>query len=218
MERYLFLLIPAFLVISLIVGFVQQGLRRRKLAETAESLGLEFLPGGDNQLKRSLSEFPLMSRGRSGRMKNLMRGASGSITTAMFDYSYRTRSGEESSTRHTCAFLMEREGTRLPQFQLQPEGFFHRLGETLGMQDIDFDSHPQFSKMFQLKGRDEEEIRRYFQPGLLDLLEGYPGITVEADGSRLLVYRQRRRPSAKAIAEFMQDGLTIGQALQQYGD
>ena len=76
---------------------------------------------------------------------------------------------------------MESDELRLPSFSLKPEGFLHRLVASLGLQDINFDTHPEFSRMYQLQGSDEESVRELFQPGVLEYFEQHKGLCVEGN-------------------------------------
>ena len=66
-----------------------------------------------------------------------------------------------------------------------------KLCEMLGLKDIDFDSHPQFSKDYLLKGADEAAVRRCFHPAVLTFFEQHTGkrqwVATEGLGS-ILVY------------------------------
>jgi len=57
---------------------------------------------------------------------------------------------------------------RLPTFSLRPESFFHKIGAAIGMQDIDFEEHADFSDNFVLTGDDEQLVRQFFDNGLLN--------------------------------------------------
>jgi hypothetical protein len=52
----------------------------------------------------------------------------------------------------------------LPEFELRSENMFHKIGKAFGCQDINFESHPEFSKRYLLRGADEEAVRTFFTP------------------------------------------------------
>ena len=86
-----------------------------------------------------------------------------------------------------------------------------KIGGAIGLQDIDFDTHPNFSKMFVLKSDNEPAIREYFKPPLLEFFEAKKGISVEAGYGALFFYR----PSKKIKPEEIKDYLS--QAYEVYG-
>jgi hypothetical protein len=99
-------------------------------------------------------------------------------------------SGERSSTNTQTVVFHEDTRLRFPSFYLQPEGpllnLFYRLS---GYADIDFGSHPAFSRAYHLTGRYEEDLRKLFNTRLLAELERRPGLTVQAAGAALILFR-----------------------------
>ena len=79
------------------------------------------------------------------------------------------------------------------------------------MQDIDFDSHPKFSKMFEVTGEDEQAIRNFLNPSVLDYFENHPGISLEACGDTLFFYVPRQRVEPDEIKDL------LSQACEAYG-
>ena len=79
---------------------------------------------------------------------------------------------------------------------MRPEGFLDKIGGALGFQDINFDTHPEFSKLFVLKGPDETAIRSYFAPTVLEYFEGHAGNSLEGYGQTMFFYRSNlcRKP------------------------
>jgi len=67
-------------------------------------------------------------------------------------------------------------------------------------QDVDFTSHPEFSKSYLLQGEDEENIRAIFTAKLLDYFLTHEKITVEGKGNILIVYRDSFLGSDNRIA------------------
>ena len=95
---------------------------------------------------------------------------------------------------------------------MRPEGMFDKIASVLGFQDIDFESHPTFSKMFVLKSSEEEAIRKYFSPRILEFFETQKGISVEAAHGALFFYRAGRRIKPDEIKDY------LGQAYEVYGE
>jgi hypothetical protein len=98
---------------------------------------------------------------------------------------------------------------KLPVFELRPKRFFHKIGGLLGYQDIDVDTHPDFSKFYLLRGSDEAEIRRIFSSTILSFFEQHKGMCVEVQGSTLLCYRELKRIKPDEIWSFFEEGKKI---------
>jgi hypothetical protein len=58
--------------------------------------------------------------------------------------------------------------------------------------DVDFDSHPKFSRRYRLWGWSEADLRTFFTPALLDFFSERPGWSLEGGGGSLLIRRENR--------------------------
>lgn len=83
-----------------------------------------------------------------------------------------------------------------------------------GYQDIDFDSHQEFSTQYLLRGKDEDAIRRLFNSEVLGLLGAQPGWSVQATGGQLLVYRSHKTSQPAEIPSFAAEALRIAGVVQ----
>jgi len=79
----------------------------------------------------------------------------------------------------------------------------------MGFQDIDFESHPEFSKLFVLQGPSEDAIRDYFKPTLLEFFETKKGISLEADRDTMFFYTARIRAKADQIKDLLSDAYEV---------
>lgn len=179
--------------------------RTEALERVAQEMRLSFTPEGDEVLMSALAGFHLFSRGHSKKLRNLMRGVIKDREVKVFDYSYTIGGGKERHTRRQTVACFE-VPSRLPAFSLQPERLWHKLEEWLGRKDIGFDSHPDFSKKYLLRGADEIAIRRLFNTRALEFFEGHPGICVEGDGNMLIFYRGASLVKPDAIRPFIDEG------------
>ena len=212
------MLVPIF-VISVIVGilgvfvtlFYLDQKRTEGLEELAGSMGLEFLAKGDMNLQGRLASFQLFNQGRARKLRNLMVGETDEVAIAIFDYQYTTGSGKNTHTWKQTVALLESDTLRVPPFTMRPESIFHRLGEVFGLQDIDFESHPEFSKMFLLKSDHEDQVREYFDDSILNFFETQKGLSVEANPGRIIFYQSGRSKKVAQIRDFFET------AYQAYG-
>ena len=116
----------------------------------------------------------LFSQGRSKRISNLIHGDTDEVALGIFDYRYTTGSGKNSHTYRQTVVCFRSPTSNLPQFALKPQSFLHAVGKLFGYQDIDFQSHPKFSKAFILRGTSETAVRKLFTADLLSFLETKP--------------------------------------------
>ena len=182
----LFLII---VVVSMIYNKKIREKRRREMEALASSIGFSFTDNPLENLPESFSDFSLFKMGYSKVAENVLEGTFDDIKIKVFDYHYTVSSGKSSHTYYHTVYCAYVDDFSLPAFELRQEGFFDKVGDMLGFKDIDFDSHPDFSKRYLLKGADEAEIRRLFSPKVLEYFEKRnENLSVEASGDRLVVH------------------------------
>ncbi len=205
----IFVGIGVLVVGGLALGVYSEKKRREALQRVAEELGLAFYKDGDPNLMAELSDLPLFTKGRSKRITNLIHGETDDVVMGVFDYRYTTGSGKNSHTyRQSVAFFRSGD-LRLPVFEMRPQSFLHGIGKMFGYQDIDFDSHPVFSKAFILRGPNEQHVRQTFRPELLTSLEQKQGVSVEGRQHDLVFYRPHKRVRPDQFKELMNDGFQV---------
>lgn len=163
--------------------------RTEAFQAAAEDLGLEFHPTGDPVVQEAIGHLRLFNQGHARRIQNMLSGQTDDIEIAIFGYRFVTGGGKNQQTHNQTVISFQSPNLSLPNFELRPEHLFHKIGQALGYKDIDFDSHPVFSKRFLLRGPDEATIREFFKPELLEFFESHQGVSVEASGDRLIYYR-----------------------------
>jgi hypothetical protein len=197
---------------ALVVAIVVAGRRATRkrtehLAAAAATMKFTFSPEDDPGLRGRLEGFHLFSQGRSRKLRNVLRGRAGDVDVLIFDYRYTTGSGKNSHTWKQTVMLFESAGIHFPDFALRPEHLFHKLGQVFGYQDIDFDSRPQFSKRYLLKGSDEQRLRTIFTDDVLAFYEAQDRVSSEAAGGHFLYYRAGKRVAPDKVPDFIKQGV-----------
>lgn len=185
--------------------------RREGFIEAAQAMGLQSHPDGDSELMNRFAGFKLFSRGRARKMKNVIQGDSGEVKIAIFDYQFTTGNGKQTQTHYQSVVSLQSNEIQCPGFTMRPENMFDKIGSVIGLKDINFDTHPNFSKMFVLKSSDEPGIREYFKPPLLEFFETKKGISVEAAHGALFFYRPRKKIKPEEVKDY------LSQAYEVYG-
>ncbi len=179
------------------------------MRSVAATMNFTFAEKPDKALRERLSHLHLFSQGHSKKIRNVLTGRAGEMDVRVFDYRYTTGGGKNSHTWRQTVMLCESAKMRLPKFALRPEHFFHKIGQVFGLQDIDFDTHPDFSKRYLLKGDDEREIRKLFDTDTLSLYESHGKLSTEAAGHRLIHYHANRRVPHEKLSEFIREGVGV---------
>ena len=185
--------------------------RREGFIEAAQAMGLQSHPDGDSELMNRFAGFKLFSRGRARKMKNVIQGDSGEVKIAIFDYQFTTGNGKQTQTHYQSVVSLQSNEIQCPGFTMRPESMLDKIGSVIGLKDINFDTHPNFSKMFVLKSSDEPGIREYFKPPLLEFFETKKGISVEAAHGALFFYRPRKKIKPEEVKDY------LSQAYEVYG-
>ena len=184
-----------------------EGKRREKLGMVASSLSMKYEPKDEGEsLKSTLQNFRLMSLGNRQELYNVLRGQADQLQLAIFDYRYTIGGGKNSSTYNQTVMLVETSDMQLPKFKMRPENVFHRIS---GVQDIDFDDAPIFSKQYLLQGDDETAIRQLFSPAILAHFTKEEGLCVEGNQHQLILYKNGKRLSPEDIPSFMKKHLGV---------
>lgn len=206
---FMFVGIIALIVVIGIVTVIADRKRTEALQNVANELGLKFLPDGDSGLFSALSGFQLFNLGRLRVMSKLILGETDDVTIGIFDYKYTIRRGKKRRSR--IATVASLQSKQLPpiQFTMRPEGFFDGIGGMMGFQDIDFASHPNFSKMYVLKGENEQAIRSRFKPTVLEYFESKPGLSVESGNGAIIIFRPRQRVGPDEIKTLLAEAYEV---------
>ncbi len=206
------IVLSAFLVAVVRLG--QQAVDRRGQAmqRVAMEAGFTFeveVKGETDPFSENEWDEELQLLRLGGDLRNMMRGSTTAGEVLVFDFGFYGRS---SHPQTVAAF--PRAGRPLPHFELEPEG---RLEKILGMQNIGFDSHPQFSKAWRLRGRDEAAVRGLFSPDLLSFFETVDtgqGWRVEGAARWLLVRRDRKLIRPAEMRTFVEQAAAIAGKFQ----
>jgi hypothetical protein len=187
------LLIFGTMIIVVLLVFLYQKKKERErteaLRQVAAQLRWNFAEQPPLNMIPNCENFGLFNSGHSKRIRNLMYGEVSGIKAGIFDYIYVTGSGKSSQTHYQTVVYLEPGNLRVPYFSLRPENFMHKLISAFGYQDIDFAQRPEFSQNYLLRGQDEPAIRQVFNDRLLTFYENYGGISTDAGGNQLLLFR-----------------------------
>jgi hypothetical protein len=200
--------IIAFVAVIVVVGWYMEKKRTEAFQKLAEDMNFKFRPKGSANLMSDLASFHLFGLGHSKEMKNLLMGEAQGLQVNIFDYKYVVGYGKHRQVYQQSVFVVYADDMDLPSFTMRPESIWHKIGSLLGYKDIDFDTHPKFSKMYLLKGPDEDAIRDVFTPEALEYFEDRKGLNVEADRDLIVYYRYSRLKPEK-IRDFMAEGFDV---------
>ena len=159
-----------------------------------------------------LQEFRVGGLGRNRKIWNVIRGEWSGREILCCDYRYVLGHGKHQRSYAQTLMIMKLRRA-FPPFVMAPEGFFAKIAQAFGAIDIDFLTHPEFSKSYVLKGKDEDEVRAAFSFDLLEYFEGQRGLTLESHDDLLLFYRAKKRCKPDSLEVFFAEGFEVLDAL-----
>jgi hypothetical protein len=184
--------IGAFLVIVAAVAIfshMTRAKRRKDLSAWASSRSLSFDAGNFPGIDERHGEFELFRQGSNRYAYNLMRGAWNNRDALAFDYHYETYShskrGRQTHHHHFSAVIV---GSAVPlrPLLIRPEGFFDKVGEFFGFDDIDFES-AEFSRSFFVKSPDRKWAYDVLHQRSMEFLLGQPRFTLQFGRDQVVI-------------------------------
>ena len=164
--------------------------RQRLLPAVARQAGLDF--SEEDRFNSAAPALPLFRRGKGHEVENVMwRPGAESPAVRVFDYAYYTEHRDQAGRvqrqwfRFTCA-LVQHHGS-WPQLRLEREGLLDKVGQAVGLSDIDFESE-EFNRAFAVKCADRKFAYALLDPRMMEVLLATGGVvSVETTGRFLLL-------------------------------
>ncbi|MEO0433045.1 MAG: hypothetical protein AAF151_15270 [Cyanobacteria bacterium J06656_5] len=193
MTGWIFVLFIALFATAIVIGIVLDRKRTEAIKQLAATMGFDYREHPQTYLPNTIWQFDLFNKGRNRRLKHLIQGTQEEAIVSVSDYQYTTGTQKNRTTHNQTVVFIESDRLNLPNFLLIPENIFHKVGNVFGYKDIDFDSHPEFSSQYLLKGTDEESVRSLFHDGILNIYQRHPGTSTEGLDTLLIYYRKGQR-------------------------
>lgn len=191
----------AIIAMVVIFVFIWKAVRKNEdkrsnvVRQFAAQTGYQFFADNNNILNlQRLEKFSVFRLGNMRKAKNIMRVRRNSGDWTIFDYHIRTgHSGRYTSAHYyNLAVFLVRHDKNIPNFVLYKENFFTKFASAMGLNDINFDSHPVFSQKYVLKSNDPN-IRNAFDGQVLNYFERYDfSYKIESVGNEIIFYSNGR--------------------------
>ena len=194
MEILIFVAFAAVIVLVAYFAHRQAARRKSELTALAARLGWTFRAGNDHTLAERFGSPRCLAQGSNRYAYNVLEGRYRDRSVCSFDYHYETYStdskGNRQTNHHRFSVAVLETDLPLKPLLIRPEGFFDRIGEFFGMDDIDFESN-EFSREFHVTSPDRRWAFDVIHQATMEFLLEAPRFTVELHGPRVLVYRSR---------------------------
>ncbi|MDI9431876.1 MAG: hypothetical protein QM570_09165 [Planctomycetota bacterium] len=187
--------VVALIVVGAIAGHLSTRKRREAMLALATRLGLRFDPGKDRDLARRFEFLDRLRQGSNRYAFNVLTGRYHDQDVTVFDYHYETHSsdskGHQETHHHYLSFFLLRLPASFPELGIGPEGFFSRIAQAIGYDDIDFESH-EFSRRFCVRSKDKKFAYDVCNARMIEYLLAHPDLTIEIERDALAISFSRR--------------------------
>lgn len=173
---------------AIYISYLQAKKRREAFQAIAAELGFSFRPDKDYNFARRFGFLEHMDDGSKRYAFNILSGQLEGQQAHIFDYHYETYSRDSKGRRTTQHHYFSIFTLALPaafqELTITREGFFAKLGQALGYDDIDFES-VEFSKRYKVRSKDKKFAYDFCNAQMIDYLLRQEDLIIEVDGNIL---------------------------------
>lgn len=184
-----FVLVFIVVVAAVVYGFYAAAQRRKMLIAWAARHGLSFHKAKDRDFDSRFPGIKCLNKGHSRYACNVMRGHWGERPIIAFDYHYTTGSGKNQSNYNFSAVIIESPFVLKP-LHIRREGFFDKVTEFLGFDDIDFES-AEFSRNFYVTAADKRWAYDIIHQRMMEYLMAAPEFAVQFDVLHIITWNDK---------------------------
>ncbi len=188
-----FLIIVAFIALIVVLGIfgnISARKRRNAMSALAGKLGLQFDPNKNWGLARRYQFLDKLRAGSNRYTFNILSGNYKDHSVTVFDYHYETHStdakGHSQTHHHYFSFFILHLPKSFPEMVIAKEGFFSKVAQAFGYDDIDFESH-EFSRRFCVRSSDKKFAYDVCNPRMIEYLLSNADLTIEIEQNALAI-------------------------------
>jgi len=198
MEPLIIIGVIAVIIVLAIAGYVSAQKRRQAMMELAARLGLRFDPRKDWDLAERYNFLDKLRAGSNRYAFNTLSGDYQGHAVTAFDYHYETHStdskGHRQTHHHYFSCFILRLPRSFPELVIGREGFFSKVAQAFGYDDIDFESY-EFSRKFCVRSPNKKFAYDVCHARMMEYLLTNDDLTIEIDQDSLaLTFGSRLSP------------------------
>lgn len=180
----------ALFIIIAVYGYISSKKRRQAMMALATRLGLNFYPDKDRDMARHYRFLDKLRTGRDRYAFNILTGGYHDHNVTIFDYHYKTGSGKDTH-HHYLSFFLLNLPVSFPELVIVREGLLSKIGQALGYDDIDFESH-EFSRKFCVRSKDKKFAYDVCNAQMIEYLLSNDDLSIEIEDNILAISFNRR--------------------------
>jgi hypothetical protein len=183
----------ALIAVVIVIGYIYNKKRREAMAALAARLGLRFEPRKRRDLARRYRFLDKLRRGSNRYAYNILSGNYQGHDVTLFDYHYQVSSGKNTHHYNFSLFILGLPGS-FPELVIDKEGFFSKVAQALGYDDIDFESH-EFSRKFRVRSPNKKFAYDVCNGRMIEYLLSNSDLSIEIEGEVMAIsFRSRLSP------------------------
>ncbi len=175
----------ALFIVILVVGAIAAAKRREVFRALAARLDLRYDPGKDRDMARHYKFLDKLRRGHNRYAYNILSGNYRGHKLILFDYHYQTGSGKDTHHYYFSFFILHLP-VFFPELVIGPEGFFSKIAQAVGYDDIDFESH-EFSRKFCVRSKNKKFAYDVCNARMIEYLLSNRDFSIEIENNVLAI-------------------------------
>ena len=215
---FLFILFAVIVIVAIIFGAIAAKKRREAMAALAARLGLQFNPDKDRTLGSQFGFLNALAQGSNRYAFNVLSGQYQSHEVLVFDYHYETHStdskGRSQTHHHYFSFFILMLPLAFPELRITHEGFFSKIAQAFGYDDIDFES-AEFSRAFCVRSKDKKFAYDVCNGRMMEYLLANRDLSIEIERNALALAFGKRL-EAEQIETNLQRLIEIRSRIPEY--
>ena len=200
---------------SIYISISSQLKRQKELQVMADSLGFSYNDEQTEKVRELLESSSMLG---NEMFFNVLGGTFNGTYFAIGDFNITVGSDSRKRKQYQTYVVIHSGKLTSPNFCLQPESALFRMAEGLlnrltGSFDIDFPTHPDFSDNYFLKSSDEDAVRNFFTPRVLEYFQANHGLSVEVFNGTLVFFRLGELVKPADIKALIDNAMEVHQVL-----
>jgi hypothetical protein len=180
----LVILVAAVIGVIAYLSWLAEKKRREALLALATKLGLSYSPEKNHGLATQYKFIDQTRQGSNRYASNVVQGTYRDYPVILFDYHYETHStdskGRRQTHHHHLAFFILTMKKAFAEIKISKEGFFSKIAQTFGYDDIDFESH-EFSRKFCVRSPDKKFAYDVCHARMIEYMLANEDLTIEIE-------------------------------------
>jgi hypothetical protein len=167
-SQLLYIVVGGVIIAIIVFVFKMRRLKARTQVMEAFAAQHGFRNEGDGNPFLAALNLPAGASTSPDTFRNVLRGPTAAGEALVYDFRPRIRpqGTDDSEGVGTLTTVAAFRVDDIPEFQMTRQGRFK-----FGLQDIDFPSHPVFSRRFHLMSDNESAVRKLFSSRVLEACE-----------------------------------------------